>query len=81
MTLNQKWFFWVGHVKLGKTTVAKIILGKNKNGYLNWDIADQREKILRHEWPNSSIWALDEIHKYKSWRNLLKGLYDAHGKN
>jgi uncharacterized protein len=27
------------------------------------------------------LWIFDEIHKYKTWRNFLKGLYDLHGKN
>ena len=27
--------------------------------------------------PVSPLWVLDEIHKYRSWRDLLKGLYDG----
>jgi hypothetical protein len=32
---------------------------------------------LRRELPTSRFWAFDEIHKYRSWRALLKGLYDG----
>ena len=46
-------------------------------GYLNWDVAEDRERILRRELPVSPLWVFDEIHKYRSWRNLLKGLFDG----
>ena len=48
-------------------------------GYLNWDVAEHRERILRRELPSSRLWVFDEIHKYRHWRNYLKGVYDAHG--
>ncbi|MGE3920376.1 MAG: ATP-binding protein, partial [Gammaproteobacteria bacterium] len=35
-----------------------------------------RERILKHELPPTSFWCFDEIHKYRLWRNFLKGLYD-----
>jgi uncharacterized protein len=77
--LKEKMVFLGGARQVGKTTLAKQILGANKKGYLNWDIAEHREKILKREWPMSPLWVFDEIHKYRSWRNYLKGLYDAHG--
>ncbi len=43
---------------------------------MSWDIAEHREKILKGELPRSKILVLDELHKYRSWRNYLKGLYD-----
>ena len=66
-----------GSRQVGKTSLALDILENNK-GYLNWDIAEQREKILKRELSVSPIWIFDEIHKYRSWRNYLKGLYDLH---
>ncbi len=53
---------------------------RGRPGYLNWDVPEDRESILRRQYPNSPLWVFDEIHKYRSWRNLLKGLYDGVGK-
>ena len=74
--LARKMVFVGGPRQVGKTTLAKSLLGSAAKGYLNWDIAKDRESILKRELPNTSIWAFDEIHKYKPWRSYLKGLYD-----
>ncbi|MBI4247857.1 MAG: ATP-binding protein [Elusimicrobia bacterium] len=68
-----------GPRQVGKTTLAKTLL-KKPAGYLNWDIPEHREKILKRELPPAPLWVFDEIHKYRSWRNYLKGLYDLQGK-
>jgi hypothetical protein len=68
--------FVSGPRQVGKTTLARRLLGRQR-GYLNWDIAEHREAILRGELPVSDFWVFDEIHKYRQWRNWLKGLYDA----
>lgn len=73
--LSKKMVFLGGPRQVGKTTLAKQIIGKNE-GYLNWDVDEDKESILKKEWPNAKIWAFDELHKYRGWRNLLKGLYD-----
>jgi predicted AAA+ superfamily ATPase len=65
-----------GPRQVGKTTVAKRILGRGK-GYLNWDVAEDRERILRRQFPPAGLWVLDEIHKFRGWRNYLKGLWDG----
>ena len=67
-----------GPRQVGKTTLATQVNNYEKKGYLNWDIAEDREKILKRQWPVAKLWVLDEIHKYRSWRNLLKGLYDKY---
>jgi uncharacterized protein len=77
--LKKKMVFVGGPRQVGKTTVAKQLLGQNAKGYLNWDFAAHREKIINHELPVSPIWVFDELHKYKSWRNYLKGIYDQFG--
>ena len=74
--LSRKMVFVAGPRQVGKTTMAKQLLGR-RPGYLSWDVAEDRERILRRELPAARLWALDEIHKYRSWRNLLKGLYDG----
>jgi predicted AAA+ superfamily ATPase len=65
-----------GPRQVGKTTFALQIAG-NKKGYLNWDVPEHRERILRRNLPITPLWVFDELHKYRSWRGYLKGLYDA----
>lgn len=76
--LSKKMVFIGGPRQVGKTTLAKNFLPASELGYLNWDIADHREKILKLELPNVPMWVFDEIHKYNKWRNFLKGIYDQH---
>jgi len=78
--LKQKMVFVGGPRQVGKTTMGKRILGNKQQGYLNWDIAKDREIILKQELPDEETWVFDEIHKYKSWRNYLKDIYDSFGK-
>ena len=82
--------FLAGPRQVGKTTLAQIML-KNRDGlYLNWDNPEDRTLILgkyseiisqlgpkklRQEKP---IIIFDEVHKYKNWKNHLKGFYDLH---
>ncbi len=68
--------FLGGPRQVGKTTLAKDLLGEEERGYLNWDIAEDRERILKRELPTGDFWVFDEIHKFRGWRNYLKGLYD-----
>ncbi len=74
--LERKMVFVAGPRQVGKTTMSKSLPGADK-GYLNWDIAEHRERILLRQLPDSRFWIFDEIHKYRSWRNYLKGLYDG----
>lgn len=68
--------FLVGPRQVGKTTLARSLPGA-RAGYLNWDIAEHRERILRRELPTGAVWVFDEIHKWRAWRGFLKGLYDG----
>jgi predicted AAA+ superfamily ATPase len=74
--LARKMVFVAGPRQVGKTTLARSLRGASA-GYLSWDVALDRDRILRREMPASRLWVLDEIHKYRSWRGLLKGLYDG----
>ena len=76
--LARKMVFVAGPRQVGKTTLARMLPGADR-GYLNWDVAEHRERILRRELPSSRLWVFDEIHKYRNWRNYLKGVYDRHG--
>jgi uncharacterized protein len=74
--LVRKMVFVAGPRQVGKTTLALGLPGATA-GYLNWDAAEHRERILRGELPASKLWVFDEVHKYRRWRNYLKGLYDT----
>jgi predicted AAA+ superfamily ATPase len=74
--LARKMVFVGGARQVGKTTLALQVLG-GLPGYLNWDVPEDRERILTGTLPRSSLLVLDEIHKHRPWRNYLKGLYDA----
>jgi len=74
--LARKMAFVGGARQVGKTTLALQVLG-DLPGYLNWDVPEDRERILTGKLPPSPLLVLDEIHKYRSWRNYLKGLYDS----
>ena len=76
--LTKKMVFVAGPRQVGKTTLATSLPGVAA-GYLNWDVAEHRERILRRELPPTKLWAFDELHKYRSWRNYLKGLFDNRG--
>jgi predicted AAA+ superfamily ATPase len=73
--LVRKMVFLGGPRQCGKTSLAKHFLAKNE-GYLNWDAEEDRDRILSKEFPVGNLWVFDEIHKYRGWRNYLKGLYD-----
>ena len=76
-----------GARQCGKTTLAKRILRRYKNGhYHNWD-----EIKFRRLWTKNPsgiippaaqedakpLIVLDELHKAKSWKKNLKGVYDT----
>lgn len=73
--LREKMVFLGGPRQVGKTTLAVEVLS-SRDGYLNWDIPSHRERILRRTLPDVGLWVFDELHKYRRWRNYLKGLYD-----
>jgi predicted AAA+ superfamily ATPase len=75
--LARKMVFITGPRQVGKTTLAKHLLGRSQKGYLSWDLPEHREQILRQRLPVSPLWVFDEIHKYRAWRDLIKGLYDT----
>jgi predicted AAA+ superfamily ATPase len=77
--LQKKMVYIGGPRQVGKTTIALDILGGDEQhpAYLNWDYGDDKRILLQGGLPvNEPLIVLDEIHKYKQWRNLVKGLYD-----
>lgn len=75
--LSEKMVFLGGPRQVGKTTLAKSLYKDAE--YLNWDIDEGRSRILKKSFASNKLWIFDEIHKYKTWRNYLKGLYDKFG--
>jgi len=91
---NRQMIFISGPRQVGKTTLAKQILSnKFKKYYLNWDDVNHRETILsgsdaiialleldqlHNEKP---IIVFDELHKYKHWKQFLKGFFDRFENN
>ena len=80
--LKDKMVFISGCRQVGKTTLAKQIgedFFKDKFAYLNWDSREDRKFILEGVFPaDKKLFILDEVHKYRNWKNLLKGYYDKY---
>jgi hypothetical protein len=76
--LGRKMVFVGGPRQVGKTQLGRTIVA-DPAAYLNFDIPAHRDAILRGELPPTRDWFFDEIHKYRGWRNFLKGLYDEAG--
>lgn len=80
--LTQKIVFVGGPRQVGKTTLAFSLLpngSKRHPAYFNWDIKAHQSSLMSHQIPShQKLIILDEIHKYKKWRSLLKGFYDAY---
>ena len=77
--LARKMVFVAGPRQVGKTTLARSLPGARR-GYLNWDVAEDRARVLARELPAAKLWVFDELHKYRHWRGFLKGLYDKRRK-
>lgn len=78
--IQKKMVFIGGPRQVGKTTLSLNYLNpataKNPQ-YLNWDNPTDQKLILKNEISFASkVCVFDEIHKYKKWRALIKGIYD-----
>ena len=74
--------FIAGPRQVGKTTLAKHLLMETgeMGRYLNWDYAPDQLDILEMKWSgNDRLLIFDELHKYRKWKNWVKGLYDVIG--
>jgi predicted AAA+ superfamily ATPase len=77
--LNKKMVFVGGPRQVGKSTLAKHLLPKSNSVYINFDTLAGKESVLKQEYPKQKFIVYDEIHKFRQWRNFLKGLFDQHG--
>lgn len=73
--------FLAGPRQVGKTTLAKVIGKQDFNAakYLLWDDPVDQRAILNGGFEaDADLVILDEIHKYRQWKNHVKGLFDKH---
>jgi len=80
--LKDKMVFISGPRQVGKTTLSLQIGDDSFPGSytcLNWDNRQDRKAILADTLPaDKKLLIFDEIHKYKKWKNYLKGEFDKY---
>jgi predicted AAA+ superfamily ATPase len=79
--LKEKMVFVAGPRQVGKTTLTKYIGDNyfNTYSYINWDYPPDRKQIINFQFRgDTSLLIFDELHKYKQWKNYLKGIYDKY---
>jgi predicted AAA+ superfamily ATPase len=75
-----------GPRQAGKTTFARQVAASFATSvYFNWDIVSDRARFIRDRYffegverrdARPPLVVFDELHKYKEWKNYLKGVYD-----
>lgn len=77
--LRSKMVFIGGPRQVGKTSLARSLLA-DPAAELSYDVPAQRDAFLHRRLPPGDLWFFDEIHKFRGWRNILKGLVDEYGR-
>ena len=82
--LEERMVFIGGARQVGKTTLSQQIGNfyyPDNFCYFNWDWRVDRKVIINEEFPaDKKLFIFDEIHKYRRWKNFLKGFYDKNKK-
>lgn len=79
--LQSKMVFIGGARQVGKTTLAKDLVSHkfSNTRYYNWDNPLDRKQLKSLVLPGeNSLLILDEIHKYRTWKGFVKGIYDSY---
>ena len=81
---DGKMAFVSGPRQAGKTTLGEMLADKRKTSrYYNWDDFDFRKlwakspKFIVPQSDDIPLIILDEIHKDRTWKRTLKGIYDT----
>lgn len=77
--LREKMVFVGGPRQVGKTTLCRNFVATHfsNHAYFNWDNRTDRKAITASSWPGDrELLILDELHKYRQWKGLIKGEYD-----
>lgn len=75
---NKKIVLIMGPRQCGKTTLSKNLY--KDFDYFNYDSAEDRLSLKEKSWNREkTLIIFDELHKMKSWKRWLKGVYDTEG--
>jgi predicted AAA+ superfamily ATPase len=92
---NRQMLFLVGPRQVGKTTVSlEVAATRAHHFYLNWDDQTDRKLILEGAEAIAKFIGIgmqeigkelpliifDELHKYRKWKNFIKGFFDKYSK-
>lgn len=85
---EKEMIFLSGPRQAGKTTLARKLGREVGEGiYFNYDLPTDKVRLAKNPvffeeidrtGPEAPLVILDEIHKFKDWKNYLKGVYDGH---
>lgn len=88
LSASKAMVFLAGPRQAGKTTLSRQILkGFPNQVYFNWDLPTHKQLLLKEpaffeafgrKDASVPLVVLDEIHKYRRWKNYLKGIYDGY---
>src|SRR3990170_3179489 len=78
--LKKKMVFLGGPRQVGKTTLSRQIGNEayKEYEYFNWDTLSHRKKLRQERFEaGAELLIFDEIHKYRGWKNYIKGIFDT----
>jgi uncharacterized protein len=89
LSADKAMILLAGPRQSGKTTFARSLAAKDFSDviYFNWDRPEDKRRLIadpdfftkepRISASSRPLVILDEIHKYRDWKNYLKGVYDG----
>jgi hypothetical protein len=86
LTREKRMVFMTGARRVGKTTLGEMFAQSHPNQvYANWEIAEDRTRLIRHpaffeeierKDESAPFVMFDEINRHRGWRRYLKSAYD-----